>query len=114
MVKISGRGEMSDKTDTIYRGDVKTEPEKKLLEPEMFRVLLHNDHYTTMDFVVEVLVRIFHMPAAKATQVMLDVHKKGIGNCGIFTHDIAATKVRQVHEMAKSREFPLRCSYEEA
>lgn len=105
---------MSDRSDTIYESGIKLETEKKLLEPKMFRVLLHNDHYTTMDFVVEVLVKVFHMPAAKATQIMLDVHKKGIGNCGIYTFDIAATKVRQVHEMAKSKDFPLKCSYEEA
>jgi len=67
-----------------------------------------------MDFVVEVLMKIFHMPAAKAVQVMLDVHKKGAGMCGVYTLDIAVTKVGQVHQMAKSREFPLKCSYEEA
>ncbi|MCU0848745.1 MAG: ATP-dependent Clp protease adapter ClpS [Spirochaetes bacterium] len=92
--------------------DVRTE--KKLDEPKMFRVILHNDHYTTMDFVVEVLVQIFRMPAARATKIMLDVHKKGAGVCGVYTYDIAVTKVNQVHELARSREFPLKCSYEEA
>lgn len=95
-------------------GGIELEDKQKLREPEMYRVILHNDHYTTMDFVVEVLVTVFHMPSAKATQVMLDVHRKGIGVCGVYTYDIAVTKVEQVHLMAKSREYPLRCSYERA
>lgn len=95
-------------------GGIKLEDRQKLKEPEMYRVILHNDHYTTMDFVVEVLVTVFHMPGAKATQVMLDVHRKGIGVCGVYTYDIAVTKVEQVHLMAKAREYPLRCSYERA
>jgi ATP-dependent Clp protease adaptor protein ClpS len=82
--------------------------------PKMYIVLLHNDHYTTMDFVVEVLTRIFHMTAEKANQIMLDVHKKGRGICGVYTLDIASTKTAQVHDMAKERQFPLKCSYEEA
>jgi len=93
---------------------LQTDSEQKVETPRMYRVLLHNDHYTTMDFVVEVLMKIFHMPAAQATQVMLDVHKKGMGICGVYSLDIAATKVSQVHEMAKNRQFPLKCSYEEA
>ena len=97
-----------------YDGDVKLESEKRVKEPHMFRVILHNDNYTTMDFVVEVLMKVFHMPAAQATQVMLDVHKKGIGICGTYIYDIAVTKVQQVHIMAKEKEFPLRCTYERA
>ncbi|MCX5843141.1 MAG: ATP-dependent Clp protease adaptor ClpS [Deltaproteobacteria bacterium] len=80
----------------------------------MYRVILHNDHYTTMDFVVEVLMIVFHKAAAEATKVMLDVHKKGAGICGVYTYDIASTKVSVVHTMAKRREFPLKCSLEEA
>ncbi|MBN1498283.1 MAG: ATP-dependent Clp protease adaptor ClpS [Spirochaetes bacterium] len=99
---------------TSYDEDLSIRTEKKLEEPKMFRVILHNDHYTTMDFVVEVLVKVFHMPAAKAVQVMMDVHKKGVGICGVYTLDIAVTKVGEVHQMARAREFPLKCSYEEA
>jgi len=99
---------------TSYDEDLSLRTEKKLEEPKMFRVILHNDHYTTMDFVVEVLVKVFRMPAAKAVQVMMDVHKKGVGICGVYTLDIAVTKVGQVHQMARAREFPLKCSYEEA
>ncbi len=100
--------------DDIYEGDLQLKTDHRVKKPQMYRVILHNDHYTTMDFVVEVLVNIFQMPSAKATQVMLDVHKKGAGICGVYPLDIAASKVSQVHEMAKSRQFPLKCSYEEA
>lgn len=95
-------------------GSVQLETVKRLKEPEMYRVLLHNDHYTTMDFVVEVLMTVFHMTNADATRIMLDVHKKGIGICGVYTYDIAVTKVEQVHLMAKAKQFPLRCSFEKA
>lgn len=87
--------------------------EPLLEEPRMFRVILHNDHYTTMDFVVEVLMQVFHKTAAEAVKIMLDVHRKGAGVCGIYVYDIAVTKVSQVLRMAKKREFPLKCSYEE-
>jgi ATP-dependent Clp protease adaptor protein ClpS len=90
--------------------DVKEE----LKEPDMYRVLLHNDHYTTMDFVVEVLQKVFHKSVIEATKIMLDVHKKGLGNVGVYTYDIAATKVAQVRQLAKSREFPLKCTMEKA
>lgn len=100
--------------DGYTDGGVQLEHDQRLKEPEMYRVILHNDHYTTMDFVIEVLVTVFHMPGVKATQVMLDVHRKGIGVCGVYTYDIAVTKVEQVHLMAKAKEFPLRCSYERA
>ncbi len=98
--------------DVVFESDQKTD--KKLEEPKMFRVLLHNDHYTTMDFVIEVLTVVFKMPTAKATQIMLDVHKKGAGICGVYTKDIAMTKVNQVHAMAKAQEYTVKCSYEQA
>jgi ATP-dependent Clp protease adaptor protein ClpS len=100
--------------DTQYNGDIKLDPDTVLQEPKMYRVILHNDHYTTMDFVVEVLMIVFHKAAAEATKIMLDVHKKGAGVCGVYTYDIASTKVSVVHNMAKRREFPLKCSLEEA
>jgi ATP-dependent Clp protease adaptor protein ClpS len=79
----------------------------------MYRVLLHNDDYTTMDFVVEILISVFHKPAAEATRIMLDVHKRGMGICGVYTYDIAMTRVAMVHQLARKREFPLRCSIDE-
>jgi len=80
----------------------------------MYRVVLHNDHFTTMEFVVEVLVTVFAKPAREATRIMLDVHRRGSGECGVYSFDIARTKVAQVHALARQHEFPLRCSCEEA
>jgi ATP-dependent Clp protease adaptor protein ClpS len=100
-------------TDPKFDSESQIDSESKLDEPRMFRVLLHNDHYTTMDFVVEVLMKIFHKPAAEATKIMLDVHKKGQGVCGVYIYDVAVTKVSQVHRTAKQRGFPLKSSYEE-
>ena len=91
-----------------------SEAEEDLQEPPMYRVLLLNDNYTTMDFVVEILVKVFHKSVIEATKIMLDVHKKGRGMVGVYTFDIANTKVSQVRAMAKEREFPLQCSMEPA
>jgi ATP-dependent Clp protease adaptor protein ClpS len=103
---------MADVPQNLPEGDVKNDQETR--EPKMYRVVLHNDDYSTMDFVIEVLISIFHKPAADATRIMLDVHKKGLGICGVYTYDIAATRVARVHQLAKKREFPLKCSLEEA
>jgi ATP-dependent Clp protease adaptor protein ClpS len=99
--------------DTGFEGGFRVDSEPRLEEPRIYQVVLHNDHYTTMDFVVNVLMKIFQRPAAEATRIMLDVHKKGAGICGIYTYDIAVTKVSQVHRMAKQHGFPLKCSYAE-
>ena len=90
-----------------------TDESTDLDEPSQFRVLLHNDDYTTMEFVVEVLESVFNKNAPEATAIMLNVHKQGIGVCGIFTAEVAETKVAIVHHMARQRNFPLRCSMEE-
>jgi ATP-dependent Clp protease adaptor protein ClpS len=100
--------------DTLGRLQEDVETGEKVQEPKMYRVLLHNDDYTTMDFVVEILISVFHKPAAEATKIMLDVHKKGIGTCGVYTYDIASTRVAMVHQLAREREFPLKCSLDEA
>ena len=94
--------------------DLQIKEETEIREPKMYRVILHNDHYTTMEFVVDILVKIFHKPSREATQIMLDVHRSGSGNCGVYSLDIARTKVSQVHALARQHDFPLRCSYEEA
>ena len=104
---------MSEENRVALDEESAVDSKTELEEPRMFRVILHNDHYTTMDFVVEVLTRIFHKPAAESTRIMLDVHKKGIGIVGVYTLDIAATKVVQVDILARERQFPLKCSYEE-
>jgi ATP-dependent Clp protease adaptor protein ClpS len=88
--------------------------DQEIREPKMYRVILHNDDYTAMDFVIEVLISIFHKPAADATRIMIDVHKKGKGICGLYTYDIAATRIARVHQLARKREFPLKCTLEEA
>jgi len=93
--------------------ELNVERENDVMEPRMYRVILHNDHYTTMDFVVRVLMTVFHKPAAQATRIMLDVHKKGKGVCGVYTYDIASTKIAQVHFMARQSEYPLKCSMDE-
>ena len=87
---------------------------EKIKEPDEFKVILLNDHYTTMEFVVEILLAIFHKSFPDATKIMLDVHKKGKGVVGVYTWDIAATKAEQVHGAAEANEFPLRCIVEPA
>ena len=84
----------------------------KVKEPEEFKVILLNDNYTTMDFVVAILMEIFHKNAADANRIMLDVHKKGKGIVGVYSWDIAITKAEQVHAAAYANEFPLRCIVE--
>jgi len=81
-------------------------------EPPMYKVLLHNDDYSSMDFVVMVLARIFHKSTQQAEQIMLQVHEKGQGLCGVYTKEIAQTKVEQVKTLAKQNEFPLLATYE--
>ena len=97
--------------DNLPETDVGSDLE--IREPKLYRVILCNDDYTTMDFVIEILMVVFHKPAAEATRIMLDVHKKGHGLCGVYTYDIATTKIDQVHQQARKREFPLKCSLEE-
>jgi len=87
---------------------------EKIKEPEEFKVILLNDHYTTMEFVVEILMIIFHKDIIDANRIMLDVHRKGRGVVGVYTWDIAATKTEQVHNAARANEFPLRCIVEPA
>ena len=92
---------------------VTSDTDEDIKEPPMYKVLLHNDHYTTMEFVVEILMYVFHKPIEVATQIMLNVHKNGIGVCGSYTYEVAETKVDTVHLLAKDKGFPLKCSMEE-
>ena len=85
---------------------------EKLKEPDQYKVIFLNDDYTPMDFVVEVLLAIFHKTIEDANKIMLDVHKKGRGIVGVYTWDIAVTKAEQVHTAAKENEFPLKCVVE--
>lgn len=78
----------------------------------MHKVLLHNDDYTSMEFVVSILMNVFKKNTSEATKIMLNVHQEGIGVAGIYTREICETKVAIVHELARQSEFPLRCSIE--
>jgi ATP-dependent Clp protease adaptor protein ClpS len=84
-----------------------TRSDQKLEHPRMWRVLLHNDDYTTQDFVVWVLETIFHKPTAEAFTIMMNVHRSGLGVAGVFTRDVAETKVRATQRLAEEHEFPL-------
>ena len=83
--------------------------EEAFKEPQMYKVVLLNDDYTPMDFVIEVLMRYFGMDEQKATQIMLHVHTRGKGLCGVFTHEVAETKSIMVNEFARENEHPLLC-----
>jgi len=86
---------------------------ERLHEPTRYTILMHNDNFTTMDFVVRVLEAVFNKPPSEAVQIMLNIHKRGVGFCGVYTAEIAETKVASVHFMAKQKGFPLKCSMEE-
>lgn len=88
------------------------EAEQEIKEPSMYKVLIINDDFTPMDFVIDVLVRFFHMNEERATQVMMHVHTRGKGLCGIFTHEIAETKMLMVNQYAKDSNHPLLCVME--
>jgi len=90
-----------------------TENKQKVEKPPLYKVILHNDNYTTMDFVVVILISVFHHSKVNAIRIMWQVHNKGIGVAGVFTREIAETKVAHVTELAKENEFPLLCTMEE-
>ncbi len=98
--------ETGDDVDVLEKSD------EKLKEPDMYAVVLHNDDYTTKEFVVEVLASVFHKHYAEATNIMLRAHRNGKAVVEVYTWDIAVTKIDQVHRKAKARGFPLRCSVE--
>jgi ATP-dependent Clp protease adaptor protein ClpS len=91
----------------------RTKPVERLEQPRRFKVLLHNDDYTTMEFVVWVLETVFHHDETTATEIMLHVHRNGMGVAGVYSYEIAETRVKKVQALARDHEFPLRCSMEE-
>ena len=95
-------------------GEVLTRTDEELKEPDEYRVLLLNDDYTTMEFVVTVLMTVFRKSLPESTRIMLDVHKKGKGTVGVYSYDIAVTKINQVHQIARQNGFPLKCTMEKA
>ncbi len=93
-----------ESTETLKRQKVK--------EPSMYRVFLINDDYTPMDFVVDILTTVFHKTAESAVQIMMNVHEKGSGVCGVYTYEIAETKTETVHSLAEENGYPLRSRME--
>jgi len=92
--------------------NVESETGHEVEEPPMYKVMLLNDDYTTMEFVVEVLVYVFQKSAEDATRIMLNVHRKGVGICGIYPFEVAETKVNTVETLARENDFPLKCVME--
>lgn len=101
-------------TENDIEGGVLFDEDTDTKEPDEYRVILLNDDYTTMEFVVAVIMSVFHRELLDATRIMLDVHRKGKGVVGTYTYDIAATKINRVHEMARENGFPLKCIMEKA
>lgn len=104
-----GKHDAERETGVVTR----TRPEHRLRKPSLYKVLLHNDDYTTMEFVVWVLQTVFHHDEATAAGIMLHVHKTGVGVAGTYPRDIAETRATRVEELARTHEFPLRTSLEE-
>lgn len=109
-----GEGEGGGHNDSGGQVGLATKTRAKPKKPSQFKVLLLNDDYTPMEFVVMVLKRFFQMDLEQATRVMLHVHQKGVGVCGIFTYEIAETKVNQVMDFARQNQHPLQCTLEKA
>jgi ATP-dependent Clp protease adaptor protein ClpS len=105
---------MSHQQDDFDSGLAVEEEKPKLKPPKQYKVVIVNDDYTPMEFVVQVLMSFFGMDHAKATRVMMAVHTKGKGICGIYSYEIAETKVDQVNEFAQLNQHPLMCTMEEA
>jgi ATP-dependent Clp protease adaptor protein ClpS len=105
-------GGMSEKQPQTLDGLVVQETKPKLQKPPFYKVILLNDDYTPMEFVVAILQRIFYKSREEATRIMLHVHQQGIGVCGVFTWEVAETKVRQVLDFAKENRHPLKCTLE--
>jgi ATP-dependent Clp protease adaptor protein ClpS len=90
-----------------------TETQKEVKKPPLYKVLLHNDDYTTMEFVVYILQNVFHKAELDAVRIMLAVHHQGVGVAGVYTYEIAEAKVEKVTQLARGNEFPLLCTLEE-
>jgi ATP-dependent Clp protease adaptor protein ClpS len=95
------------------KGSVATRDRTQVREPALHKVLLHNDDYTSMEFVVAILENVFGKNSNEASEIMMNVHQEGVGVAGIYTHEICETKVAIVHQLARQNEYPLRCSIEQ-
>ena len=94
--------------------DVVVKVRPKTRKPSMYRVIMLNDDYTPMEFVVDVLVRFFSKGYEEANRIMLHIHQRGAGVCGVYSHEVAETKVTQVTDYARENEYPLQCTMEKA
>jgi ATP-dependent Clp protease adaptor protein ClpS len=103
---------MSDKSEEDGDTSILTVTKPKTTRPPLYKVLLLNDDFTPMEFVVHVLERFFHLSHAQAFEIMLTVHKKGVAVVGVFSHEIAETKVAQVMDFARRHQHPLQCTME--
>jgi ATP-dependent Clp protease adaptor protein ClpS len=102
---------MSDNKEE-QQGGIATRDREEIREPSLYKALLHNDDYTSMEFVVAILENIFGKSTSQATTIMLAVHQQGVGVAGVYTREICETKIEQVHHQARNNGFPLRCSME--
>ena len=102
----------TDAGDTGVVTETHTKSKEKLQKPPLYKVLFHNDNYTTMEFVVALLIHVFHHTEGDAQGIMLHIHTHGLGVAGVYTYEVAETKVAQVMELAEKAEFPLLCTME--
>ena len=109
-VSMSKKNGQNDEGD--LRGGIVTKTEPKTKRPSLYKVLLLNDDYTPMDFVVYVLERFFNKQSEDANRIMMHVHQKGVGICGVYTYEVAETKVAQVTNFARQHQHPLQCTME--
>ena len=98
------------KTFSIPQLDKAIGNQPRRARPNLFKIFMHNDDYTTMEFVIEVLQSVFHKESAEATVLMLQIHRRGQALCGLYPFEIAETKVAKVHKQARAAGFPLRCT----
>lgn len=98
---------------TKTKREIAPEREREVQPPRKYQVLLHNDHYTTWEFVIEILERIFHKSQEEAEKITYFVHHRGVGICGEYSLEVAQMKVLQVHSTAKANGYPLKCSFKE-
>ena len=110
-VRMAGRKDEEDGGPSV---GIATRTRAKTRKPSLYKVLLLNDDYTPMEFVVHVLQRFFRMDLEEATRVMLHVHQRGVGVCGVFTYEVAETKVSKVMDFARQNQHPLQCTLEKA
>jgi ATP-dependent Clp protease adaptor protein ClpS len=98
--------------ESEFEGWVLTDEKTKVKEPPLYKVLLHNDDYTSMEFVVLLLEKVFNKSTAEATRIMINIHQQGLGIAGVYLKEIAETKMAIVHDLAQKNEYPLKCSIE--